>query len=331
MMYTNPYTVLLRLDEQMKQILGHTSKGFDILDQKPGLPEPFKGGYGDFIEYSDLHEAARIPAPPRTSLLDDMHFYFLNHHKHLELTQDPKSVTFFLQKIMAAEFQMGARYTKTMLQHLAWLLSQRRDYGHVDTTWVEECWNDLLFTFRQVVFHRRGVDNNMRALGLTGPHQDTNNHDWKDTRSEYMSIAAELDEQISFSQTLISAFTGLASIVGTRRSLEEARSVRILSVLGMIFLPLSLTAGIFSMSNEYGPGQPKFAQFFAVSVPLLVVVVFCVGMLNFRYSSSASVDRVLRLWRHHQSPAGSPLAASRSFVTGGRYTVGELPGIFADV
>ena len=330
-MYAKRRTVLLRLDEQLKRILGHSNKGVEFLPPTSEMPQPFRGGYADFIEYSDLNEAARMPAQPRTSIMDDMHFYFLNHNKHMELTHDPKSVTFFLQKIMATEFQLLNRYTGTMLQHLGWLLSQRRDFGHVDPTWVENCWNDLLFTFRRACIHKTGVENNMRALGLARTHQNPNFRDWKDTRSDYTSIAAQLDEQIRLSDTLISAFTGLASIVGTRRSLEEARSVRILSILGMIFLPLSLTAGIFSMSNEYGPGQPKFAQFFAVSVPLLVVVVFCVGLLNFGGSSSASVERVKQTWRHRHSTAVSPLAALRSFVTGGRYTVDEPSGIFADV
>ena len=305
--YTKLCTVVIRLDEQLKRVLGHNGNTADFLPQnlELELPQPFKGGYADFVEYAGLLEAAHIPTQPRTSLFDDLNYYHLNHHRHLELTQDPRSATLFLQKIMAAEVQVVNKYTKTLLHHLGWLLSQRRDFRHVDTTWVEECWNDLLFTFRRVYLHKKANEDRMRALSLTEPRQSFNTRDWKDTRSDYMSIATDLDEQIRLSETLISSFTGLASIVGTRRSLDEARSVRILSVLAMTFLPLSLTASIFSMSNEYGPGQPKFAQFFAVSLPLLVVVFICVALLNYEPFYRAAVDRVLRAWKQYLPSQGS--------------------------
>ena len=323
-------TVVIRLDEQLKRVVGHTGSKAFFMPQESGPPQSFKGGYADFIEYAELHEAARMPTQPRTSLFDDMNYYHLNHHKHLELTHDPRSASLFLQKIMAAEVQLVNQYTNTLLIHLGWLLSQRRDFGRVDTQWVEECWNDLLFTFRRVHIHRKGNEDRMRALNLTETRQNSNTHDWKDTRSDYVSIATDLDEQIRLSETLISSFTGLASIVGTRRSLDEARSVRILSVLAMTFLPLSLTASIFSMSNEYGPGQPKFPQFFAVSIPLLVVVVICVALLNYGPLYLDSIDHFLQPWKQNHPSLGSELAALRRFITGGRPAVSEPHGPHAD-
>ena len=52
----------------------------------------------------------------------------------------------------------------------------------------------------------------------------------------------------------------------------EARSVRWLTILGTFFVPLSVVAGIMSMGADFLPGQDHFWIYFAVVVPLLLVI-----------------------------------------------------------
>src|SRR5205809_2310785 len=69
---------------------------------------------------------------------------------------------------------------------------------------------------------------------------------------------------------LISSTLGLVSILQSRKSLEEAQSARLLTILGTIFLPLSLSSGVLSMGGDFLPGKPHFWIYFVISVPLVL-------------------------------------------------------------
>jgi hypothetical protein len=94
---------------------------------------------------------------------------------------------------------------------------------------------------------------------------------------------------------LVSSFTGLAGIVGNRQSLTEARSVRLLTVLGMAFLPLSFTSGLFSMTAQYLPGASKFWVYLAIAIPLLLVIFAVPSLLRLGYEASDDEDQ-LKTW-----------------------------------
>lgn len=73
-------------------------------------------------------------------------------------------------------------------------------------------------------------------------------------------------------EILLDSFSGLASIVGNRQSLNEARRVGLLNRLGMAFAPLSLVASLFSMSDEKRPGAADFKLYSAVSILLVALL-----------------------------------------------------------
>lgn len=85
-----------------------------------------------------------------------------------------------------------------------------------------------------------------------------------------------LDEQIG----------DMIVVYGQRSSVEEsliannqARSVGRLTALATVLVPFTISAGIFSMSDEYAAGKSKFWVFWAIAVPLaslLLIWVFLV-------------------------------------------------------
>jgi hypothetical protein len=65
---------------------------------------------------------------------------------------------------------------------------------------------------------------------------------------------------------------GLLAIIEAEKSFDEARNVTRLTKLGMLFVPLSLIAGIFSMSSDYLPGARHFWIYFACAIPLILLI-----------------------------------------------------------
>lgn len=102
--------------------------------------------------------------------------------------------------------------------------------------------------------------------------------------------------------------TGLASILGSRQAFKEqqlslhaAEKSRGLTFIGLIFIPLAFISSIFSMSEPYGPGGDMFWLYFAISLPvgLIVLAAYYVFDLGFQADGSGwSFMRIVEIWRN---------------------------------
>ena len=260
---------LLVVDEPMRRAIVGIREKTEISKHFRD-PEPFQGGYADFIKYENLQEGLETDVPPRTSLFDDLCFYYETHHHHLQLTEDPQSVTPFAQKIVASEYMLLISYHRSLLSSLGWRLSRRDSLDVFDPSWVERAWSDLQSFQRRLEDHHRNVGLAISDLQLSRKANPSSH--WMDTASDFLYIEAQLERLRNQADGLLNSFTSLAGIVGTRQSLDEARSVRVLTVLGMTFLPLSLVASLLSLSGNYQPGKAKFWVYWAASIPFILLV-----------------------------------------------------------
>jgi Mg2+ and Co2+ transporter CorA len=76
--------------------------------------------------------------------------------------------------------------------------------------------------------------------------------------------------------TALHGFIGILeaqlSVEQAQRSLQEAKSVRRVTLLGMFFVPFAITSGLFSLSPNYSPGESKFWVYWVIAIPLVVLV-----------------------------------------------------------
>lgn len=258
---------LLIVDESLRRILTGTRANYAVEEVHP---QPWQGGYADFIPFESLTKALATPGPPRTSMFDDICYYFEHHGMNVDISDDPRSTLIFAQKIVASQYMLLIQYTRSLLNHLGWVLSRRDTFADLNVDWVEERWSDLLSFHRRCDDHRGNIQDII--AGLSPEDMSTKQRSWTDVRADFAHIERQFGRLQEKSDSLISSFTGLASIVGNRQSLAEARSVRLLTLLGLIFLPLSFISGLFSMATPYTPGNSRFWIYFAVSLPLLLLV-----------------------------------------------------------
>lgn len=87
-------------------------------------------------------------------------------------------------------------------------------------------------------------------------------------------------------------YNRLAGIAGNqralreaKRSLKEAKGIKTLTLLGMVFIPLAFCTGLFSMNDQYLPGTASFWIYFAVSIPLIVAVFLFAFLINLGYDT----------------------------------------------
>lgn len=231
-------------------------------------PQPWQGGYNDFIKYGTVEEAVKAENPPRTSTFDDLCFYHTHHHKHLQLDSDPKSATTFAQKLVASEYMLLIEYNRYLLYHIGWQLSRRNSFEIFKSTWVEQTWSDLNSFHQRIQTHYH----NVLMLNANLELRKSTPKGWMNTAQDFAHVEEQFLSLRRKAEILLDSFTGLAGMVGNRQSLDEARSVGMLTLLGMAFVPLSLVASLFSMSDEYRPGAGKFWLYFAVSIPFVALL-----------------------------------------------------------
>jgi hypothetical protein len=233
-------------------------------------PEPYQGGYADFVKHESLQDARTSGSPSRASMFDDLMFYHKQHHTHLSLTKDPVSITNFAQKIVASEYMLLVEYHRYLVNHLGWQMTRRDDFGTFESKWVEQAWSDINSFHRRIEDHIRNVAAIRAVLGHAGLAHGPD--EWISTYRDFRYIEAELERLKDRSDAVRNQLTSLAGVVGNKQAINEARSVRVLTVLGMAILPLSLVASLFSMSGNFSPGGSRFWVYFAVSIPLVFLV-----------------------------------------------------------
>lgn len=243
--------------------------------------EPYQGGYADFIKYDTISDATTTRGPPRSSIFDDLCCYWEFHGNLLNISESPISATLFLQKIVASHYILLSEYNRAILNQFKWILSRRETYAGLSVKWVEERWSDLHALHRRCEDYHRYLQSIILCLEVEENTQVS--PDWSNASRDFIvleQIFAGLEWK---SESLISSLTGLAGIVGNRQALAESRSVRVLSMLGMTFLPLSFTSSLFSMADKYLPGASMFWVYFAVAVPLIFVTFVLPFFINLGY------------------------------------------------
>ena len=251
--------------------------------------EPYQGGYPDIMKYDDLNDACSTPGPSRESMLEDLSYYWTHYAKDILVEDDPIIATFFLKKIVASNYLLLTGYIGALLHELDYDVSRRdRPISRLQIEWVEERWKDLQAWTRQCSQYCESLEETMYSFDI--PRESEISKTWETGDRDFYIIQRKLLSMSNRSNDLLASFTGLAGILGNRkalkeanRSLQEAKSVKTLTFLGMLFLPLSLASGLLSMSGDYSPGGSQFWIYFAIAIPLILGVFGVVFLVKMGY------------------------------------------------
>lgn len=277
-------TGLIICDPPVKVILTDYSRnqGFEV------QTSPYQNGYVDFVDQQAQVECGRQPS--RSSFMDDMGFYLLNHSKLVDLTC-PKPLRVFMEKLVASHFLKLSSFMQSNMELLQWNLSRHQNLTGFDISAAEEQWSDVQS------WHRRIAEYQDDLLGIMAQLQvprespaaitESQQAQWKDPEVDYQFLYQRFNDISRRLSDLSSSIAALASIAGNRaafrtqdltlqaaeRAGQEAKSVKALTVLGFIFVPLTFVSSVFSMSSPYGPGGQMFWLYFAVSLTSLGAVI----------------------------------------------------------
>lgn len=228
-------------------------------------------------------------------MLEDLCFYWTEYGDKLEEISDPAIATLFVQKIVASNYMLLVEFARACIANLEFQLSRRDSLKNIHIPWIEARWSDLQAWSWRCSEYIESVEAILMCLGAPFsefPGQYQEEEDWKSCVKDFQYIHYRLKSLKIRVDLFSNSITGLAGIAGNRHAIQEARrsfqeTIRIksLSLLGMIFLPLSFCTGLFSMNDQYLPGTELFWMYFAVSLPLIVIVFLLTCLIGLGYNS----------------------------------------------
>ena len=89
---------------------------------------------------------------------------------------------------------------------------------------------------------------------------------------DYKQIALGIKIYSRRLEALVSIATSLIQAIDCRRSLTETFYISRLTYLALSFIPLTFVSGLFSMNDNIAPGGKLFGLYFAISIPLCILV-----------------------------------------------------------
>ena len=236
--------------------------------------------------------------PPRTSFLDDMVFYLQTHSNTLDLT-DPGSPRIFVEKLVASQYLKLAEFIQSVIERIQFNLSRRQDLTSFAVAAVEEQWSDVQGLERRIGEYKDDLEAIMLQLRIPFGNPNLKDvTDWEDSTPDYQYLYLRFKEISRRANSLNGSTAALAGLTNNRhavkaqelaleateRSIREAKSVKALTILGLVFVPLAYVATLFSMSDSYGPGGELFWVYFVVAIPLTGLILLGYHTLELGYT-----------------------------------------------
>jgi hypothetical protein len=254
---------------------GAKSKYYKLLGQDECVTlesQPFQGGFEDFLQRPSYFEDD-VPGPERSSLLDDLMFYWA---KELPPAFDAQSPTllelaYYPLKIVAAEWVVYVEVMHNSIQYEYSTETFSKNRG------LEKLDSDL---YSLQVWGVRIIQTMHKLDSVIRFVKSRTAMDSKDPKEEpygllvrdYEHIASMVRIRGRRLENTVPIVTSVAQIVDIRRSLREAANVTRLTNLALLFGPLSFVSGLLSINDAVT--AHGLAIYFAVAIPLCALVFF---------------------------------------------------------
>lgn len=245
---------------------------------------PYQRGYRDFTPWPETSPSTistkEIRGPHRVSLRDDISFYWTLIASQLQIAsaiQNPFNSTIFLRHIIASVWMNTMEYLHAVLSELETKLWK---IEHMISPTLTDAQKDkylLEFTIalnevntlrRRVTWYIAEMKTNLEALGISPDIASSTSTSDQD----FLALHARLLNYQSWAEKLMNVLTTHVNLMETEKSISDSKSLSRLTVLGFIFVPVSFVATLFSMGGDFAVGQSRFWIYFAVTVPLTVVI-----------------------------------------------------------
>ena len=215
------------------------------------------------------------PVEPDRSdgMFDDIPQYWMRERPRCFDSKDPsiQSLAYYALRIIAAEW---VKYVAVMNYCL-----KQHEYNHdrlpaLSLDRFDKDLRELQSWRRRTMLSQGKIKSVLRFLALKEPVLDYQgarelellSGDFEHINNSIKTVGKRLESMLPVVMSFV-------QITDARRSFAETADISRLTVLALIFVPLTFVSSLFSMNSENLPGEGNFWVYFAVAVPLTGLVV----------------------------------------------------------
>lgn len=233
---------------------------------------PYLGGCEDFITHSPSNEPNLTIFPPFQGILDELvHQWGQSAPTNFNVDAPTlASISYYPLKIVASEWVNYASVMSFSIREYE-LSSQKSGDLIAELEKLNVNLRLLQGWRRRVISTQAKIKRAIRFITFFSDNSKPND-EFKGLLEDYEFLKSEIGEYAKRLEAMVPLVTSAVALIESRRSLVETANVTRLTILAMVFVPLSFVAGLFSMSDGYRPGGSLFWVYFAVAVPIVVVV-----------------------------------------------------------
>jgi Mg2+ and Co2+ transporter CorA len=247
-------------------------------------------GYVDFSSWPDNPTAQSLEdfsGPPRRSIFDDIIFLWKHASSPDDIAMaisDPRSSAVIAKRVIASswlaylEFVTG---TTSQLETKLWAFEsikfeQPSDADQRDIAELRSLLKSVNRWRRRTWWYIDHMRWNLEALRQPTSGKEGSPEDFAWNGDHSIEDFSALHERLQYCkdrmESLMPVVMGAFSLLEAQQRAMETKHLTFLTTLATIFLLLSFSTGLFSMSGDYSPGERHFGIFWAVSLSLVALV-----------------------------------------------------------
>lgn len=233
--------------------------------------KPYLGPVEDFLDRSPF---ARQPSDCEERLglgmSNDLVQYWSRGFSDCFDMTDPtiQSLAYYPLRIVAAEWVKYVAVMHYCIKHYEYQEDGTPELEKFDTNLRElQSWR------RRSMMSQQKLQSVIRFLKARCSSDSNDVHIMQPLTWDFEFIKGQIDEYGRRLENMIPLLTSLVQIVDARRSFAETANITRLTVLALIFVPLSYISSLFSMNSTNAPGSQYFWVYFAVALPVTLTVV----------------------------------------------------------
>ncbi|KAF2103912.1 hypothetical protein NA57DRAFT_70124 [Rhizodiscina lignyota] len=233
---------------------------------------PFQGGYEDFLPAQLPDQRDSDIGPGRHSMLDDIAYYW-TRAPQLHFRRDSPtllSACYIPLHLVASEWtqyiRLMSRSVKQFEYSVMGLPALLKDLSRLDSDLQAlQSWRRRTIT---TMFKLHHVSKFIRTRCLAEPDSGV----WTALADDFNELSANADTHGKRLEAMVPVVTSFIQVLDSRRALAETANISRVTYLALVFVPLTFASSLFSMEVDNAPGGRAFWMYFAVAVPLLILV-----------------------------------------------------------
>jgi hypothetical protein len=204
----------------------------------------------------------------RLSMMDDIVHYWETEPPACFDPADPsiQSLAYYPLRIVAAEW---VKYIAVM-HHCIKLYEY--EGSHLDLNKFNMDIRELQGWRRRSMMSQQKIRVVIRHLNSHTSSTPSHTASVADILEDYMTISNDIEDAGRRLENMLPIVTSLVQIIDARQSFAETANISRLTILALVFVPLSFVSSLFSMNSENVPGSKHFWVYFAVAIPVTAVV-----------------------------------------------------------